>query len=292
MKKNVLKLTVATFGIIGAGIILFNAAAEIALAANNGKVEKVPTSYQVSDSLETAVLNLETTKDVGEKVNYSVSMDSLNTGTPTDTDLTMEEAAETGNQYLKNIYGLDLEGAYVYMSYNPGTVTFPRAFWSGVVLFQKEQKPESTKWTYMIDAVTGELFTTCHDRRLDANVSLDYDAALEKDYHLYEELAQTKIEECKLMDCPVDMVEYNCQGYSGNDPTIAVDVIGENGESINMSFSRYDQMFLGLLTDTSRTVTESALERTVGEEKFSEAEEIEAEEIEGYTITWTTRVAE
>ena len=51
-------------------------------------------------------------------------------------------------------------------------------------------------------------------------------------------------------------------------------------------------MFLGLLTDTSRTVTESALERTVGEEKFSEAEEIEAEEIEGYTITWTTRVAE
>ena len=93
MKKNVLKLTVATFGIIGAGIILFNAAAEIALAANNGKVEKVPTSYQVSDSLETAVLNLETTKDVGEKVNYSVSMDSLNTGTPTDTDLTMEEAA-------------------------------------------------------------------------------------------------------------------------------------------------------------------------------------------------------
>ena len=79
MKKNVLKLTVATFGIIGAGIILFNAAAEIALAANNGKVEKVPTSYQVSDSLETAVLNLETTKDVGEKVNYSVSMVSLNT---------------------------------------------------------------------------------------------------------------------------------------------------------------------------------------------------------------------
>ena len=89
------------------------------------------------------------------------------------------------------------------------------------------------------------------------------------------------------MDCPVDRVEYNCQGYSGNDPTIAVDVIGENGESVNMSFSRYDQMFLGLITDTSRTVTESALERTVGEEKFSEAEEIE-----GYTITWTTRVAE
>ena len=137
----------------------------------------------------------------------------------------------------------------------------------------------------MIDAVTGELFTTCHDRRLDANVSLDYDAALERDYHLYEELAQTKIEECKLMDCPVDRVEYNCQGYSGNDPTIAVDVIGENGESVNMSFSRYDQMFLGLITDTSRTVTESALDNMVGE-----MVSVEEEKVEDDTITWTTSI--
>ena len=112
MKKNVLKLTAATFAIIGTGIILFNSAAEMALAANNGKVEKVPTSYQVSDSLETALPKPETKEEDGGKVNYFVSMDSLNTGTPTDTDLTMEEAAETGNQYLKNIYGLDLEGQH------------------------------------------------------------------------------------------------------------------------------------------------------------------------------------
>lgn len=83
-----------------------------------------------------------------------VSMGSLNTGMPTDTDLTMEKAAEAGNQYFENIIGLDLEGAYIYMSYNPGTETFPRAFWAGDVLFQKEQTPESTRWTYMMDAVT------------------------------------------------------------------------------------------------------------------------------------------
>ena len=46
-------------------------------------------------------------------------------------------------------------------------------------------------------------------------------------------------------------------------------------------------MFLGLITDTSRTVTESALEGIVGEEKFSEVEEID-----DYAITWTTRFAE
>lgn len=284
-QKNILKLTAATFAIIGAGTIFFYLAAETTLAANNGKVEKVPTSYQVSDSPETVLPQSEIEEESGEKTNYSVSMDSLNTGTPTDMDLTMEEAAEAGARYLKNIFGLNLEGAYVYMSYSPGTETFPRAFWSGDVLFEKEQTPESTRWGFFIDAVTGELFNIGYDRQLDVSVPLGYDAALEKDYSLYAELAKKKAEECQLLDSPVDRVEYNCQGYSGNDPDIAVDVIGENGEIVNMSFSRYDQLFLGLITDTSRKVTESALDRAVGE-----VESIEAEKVEDEVITWTTRV--
>lgn len=39
-----------------------------------------------------------------------------------------------------------------------------------------------------------------------------------------------RAEECKLIDGSVDRVEYNCQGYSGNDPTITVDIISKNGE--------------------------------------------------------------
>lgn len=284
-QKNILKLTAATLAIIGAGTILFNAAAEVTLAANNGKVESIPTTYQVSDSLETKLPKSEIKGESSRKVNYSVNMDSLNTGTPTDVDLTMEEAAETGAQYLRNIFGLDLEGAYVYMSYCPGTETFPRAFWSGDVLFQKEQTPESTRWTYMMDAVTGELFNICYGRGLDVNVPLGLDEALEKDYSVYAELAKKKTEECKLIDSPVDRVEYNCQGYAGNDPTIAVDVIGRNGEIVNMSFSRYDQIFLGFITDTSRKVTESALDSAVGE-----VVDIETENIDGSTVTWTTSV--
>ncbi len=279
-QKNIFKLTAATFAIIGAGTLLFHSAAEMTLAANNGRVEEVPTSYQVSDSLETALPKSETKEEDGVKVNYSVSMDSLNTGTPTDTDLTMEEAAEAGNQYLKNIYGLDLEGAYVYMSYCSGTETFPRAFWAGDVLFQKERNPESTRWTYLLDAVTGELFDICYGRQLDVSVPLGYDAALEKDYHQYAELAQKKVEECKLMNSPVDKVVYNCQGYSGNDPTITVDVIGEDGTMVNMSFSRYDQVFLGLYTDTSRKITESALERLAGK-----VENVDTEKVEDITIS-------
>ena len=289
-QKETLKLTAATFAIIGAGTILFNSAAEVTLAANNGKVEKVPTSYQVADSLETTLPKVtENGRDQEsssvKKVNYTLSMDDLNTGTPTDTDLTMEEAAEAGAAYLKKIFGVDLEGAYVYMSYYPGTETFPRAFWSADVLFQKEQTPESTRWTYMIDAVTGELFNICHSRRLEVNVPLGYDKALEKDYSIYAELARKKVEEWKLIDSPVEKVEYNCQGYSGNDPTIAVNVIGKNGEIINMDFSRYDQTFLGLITDSSRKVTESALENL-----FGEMESVESEKVEENTVTWTTSI--
>ena len=108
-QKDILKLTAATFAIIGAGTILFNSAAEVTLAANNGKVEKVPTSYQVADSLETTLPKVtEDRRDKesgGVKVNYMLSMDSLNTGTPTDTDLTMEEAAEAGRQYFRAGFG-------------------------------------------------------------------------------------------------------------------------------------------------------------------------------------------
>lgn len=284
-RMKTLKLSAAAIALIGAGTIIFNIATETAMAARAGQTQTVPTSYPVSNSLETSLPETETNIESDGKVNYHVSMDSLNTGTPTYTDLTMEEAAEVGKQYLGNIFGLDLECAYVYMSYCPGTETFPRAFWSGDVLFEEEQTPESTRWTYMIDAVTGELFNIGYGRKLDVSVPLVYDAALEKDYGIYAELAKKKAEECKLIDSPVDRVEYNCQGYSGNDPTITMDVIGKNGEIVNMSFSRYDRIFLGLITDTSLKVTESALDNAVGE-----VETIEMENIEGSTVTWTTRV--
>lgn len=299
-QKNMLKLTAATLAIIGAGTIAFHLASEVTLAANEGKVEKVATTYQVPDSSQTALPadgekerkeesqeKTKEKKDEGKTINYQLSMDDLNTGTPADTDLTMEEAAEIGAGYLKEIYGLDLDGAYVYMSYYPGTETFPRPFWSADVLFEKEQKPESTRWDYMVDAVTGELFDISHARQLGVSVPLGMDAALEKDYGQYAELAKKKVAECKLIDASVNRVEYNCQGYQCNDPTITVDVIGENGEIVNMTFSRYDQAFLGLITDTSRKISESALEHLAGE-----TENVETERVGDDTVTWTMSMVE
>lgn len=265
LTKNFLVSGAATFAIIGAGTILFNMATQTVMASGFEEVETVPTSYQVLSDSAVTLPESETKSEDGENVNYQVSMDSLNTGRPTEADLTMEEAAMAGGQYLKNIFGLDLKGAYVYMMYNPGTETFKRAFWAGDVLFEEAQTPESTRWTFMIDAVTGELFNISHSRQLDVTLSLGPDAALEKDYGTYAQLARKHVERCGLIDGPIDRVEYGCQGYAGNDPDITVDVIGENGKVVIMSFSRYDQALLGIITDTSLKISESSMEDAVGE---------------------------
>lgn len=264
-RKNFLALSAATCSIIGAGTILFNVATQNVMAAGFGKVEKIPTSYQAPTDLADILPEPETKNEGREKVNYHLSMDSLNTDNPTETDLTMEEAAKVGEKYLQDIFGLDLEGTYVYMSYSPGTETFQRPFWSGDVLLEKEQKPESTRWTYMVDAVTGELFNIGYGRNLDVDVSLEYDAALEKDYDVYAKLARKNVKRWGLIDGPVDRVDYNCQGYSGNDPDITVNVFGKNGKRVIMTFSRYDQAFLGLITDTSWKISEASMEDVVGE---------------------------
>lgn len=132
-----------------------------------------------------------------------------------------------------------------------------------------------------------ELFDISYGRQLGVSVPLGMDAALEKDYSQYAELAKKKVAECKLIDGSVDRVEYNCQGYQGNDPTVAVDVVGENGEIANMTFSKYDQTFLGLITDTSRKVSESALEHLA-----EEAEDLETERVGDDTVTWKTSIIE
>ena len=264
-RKNFLVLSAGALAIIGAGTIAFNATTQSVMAAEFGKVEKIPTSYQVAATLTSPQPETEAKKVPEKKANYHVSMDDLNTDKPTKADLTMKEAARIGEQYLKDIFGLDMEGAYVYMTYSPGTETFEQAFWSGDVLFQKKQTPEATRWDFMIDAVTGELFNIGYAEQLDVDVPLEADAALEKDYSTYAKLARNNVEKFGLMNSKVDRVEYGCQGYAGNDPDIAVNVIGENGEIVNMCFSRYDQKLLGIITDSSRKITDAALDNAVGE---------------------------
>ena len=205
-RKN-LKLTASAFVLIGAVTLLFHTAAKAAAAASLSGKEEVRVAYPVSAESGTAPEE-ESRK---AKSSYHVEMDSLNKGTPEKTDLTMEEAAEAGISYLEEIFERDFTDANVFMMYDSGTETFPRAFWVGDVLFEREQKPESTRWTFFLDAVTGELFIASFGRMLDVTVPLEPDYALENDYGIYEKLAREFAERFHLVEGEISSVSYNCQ---------------------------------------------------------------------------------
>lgn len=58
---------------------------------------------------------------------------------PSEKDLSQEKAAEMGAQLLWKMFGVKLDGATIYMGYDPGTATFPRESWSGDVRFGKSR---------------------------------------------------------------------------------------------------------------------------------------------------------
>lgn len=181
--------------------------------------------------------------------------------------------------------GFDKEGANVYMSYDSGTVTFPRAFWDGDVRFGEEVKTDDDTWHFFIDAVTGELFMLSCSETLDVDVQLGYDSSLENNYGVYAEAAKEIAERCDLVGGPVADVKYGSQGYGSNNPDITMEVYGENGQIANLTFSRYNQRFLGLITDTSRVITDRAMEDLMKED--AEATDWQTETLEdGSVIQW------
>lgn len=238
----------------GAGAGVFGMAASAAAAAQLGSVQKVPTSYPAVEASAQKAPKGETS------LRYHVMESGLNREMPTGAVLPMEEAAAVGMKYLEDIFGFEKDGANVYMSYDSGTITFPRAFWSGSVRFGKEEPTDDDTWSFFIDAVTGELFNLGCTETLKADVPLGYDASLEKNYEVYAKLAKEVAERCKLVDGKVENVAYGSQGYGGNNPDITMEVYGENGQMALLSFSRYNQRLLGILTDTSRVITDKALE--------------------------------
>ena len=287
--RNYLKVVAAALLVSGIGAGIFEMAASAAAKTQFESVQKVPTSYQVpAVVLGPDVPSVSEAEKTEETLQYHVLESSMNTGTPTGTDLTMEEAAALGMKYLEDIFGFDTEGMNVYMMYNSGTPTFPRAFWSGDVRFGEEVLTDDDTWSFFLDAVTGELFNIGCTETLDVDVPLGYDASLETNYGVYAELAREVAERCNLVGGPVADVTYGTQGYGSNNPDITMEVHGENGQIVIISFSRYNQRLLGIITDTSRVITDRAMEDLMKEDE--EATDWQTETLEdGTVIKWRGR---
>lgn len=255
--RNILAVAAAVLAVSGIGAGIFSMMAEGAVQAGMIETEKVPTSYHVP-----AVVSVPVPETVDERaeVNYHVSMSMFNKETPTEIDLSMEEAAALGIKYLEEIMDFDAEGADVYMDYSGGTVTFPRAFWSGDVRFGKQEKTDEDTWGFFIDAVTGELFMISCAETLDVDVPLGYDSSLEENCDIYLNKARELAERFDLVGSTVTNAVYGSQGYGSNNPDISIEVEGDNGQKVIITFSRYNQRLLGIITNTSREVTEKAME--------------------------------
>lgn len=241
--KKSKKIILSAIVTIGVSTFLFQGFTQMAVKDEMGKTDIIPTSYTVhADSLPNTVQN--NLPEGYKKANYTIKpidLEYYRNQKPTDKDMTKEDAAEVGAQALWEIFGLDLKGQVIEMGYHLPTENLPRSNWYADVLINGERS-----YYFCVDSVTGELFDIGYSRTLKENVSVSFDAVIDKNPQEYVTLAKDLAKKYNVVHGAVESAEYNGQGYSGNDPTISIDIIGENGEIALMTFSRYDKALLGI----------------------------------------------
>lgn len=245
-KHGLKKTLLAAAVVIGSGTLLFQGLTQAATEIEGNRSSTVPTSYAsvAGDPPPAAQSGL---PEGYRKANYSVGAIDLEyylDQAPTSKDMNREEAAEIGARTLWEIFGLDLEDQAIEIGYQRATESLPRSNWYADVLIEGQRT-----YSFSVDSVTGELFSAGWARTLDNPVSVAFDAALQRNPQEYVDLAKRLAEKYNVVNGAVKTAEYNGQGYSGNDPTISVNVTGENGEIALMSFSRYDRALLGIVYD-------------------------------------------
>lgn len=258
-KQGRIRMLVSAFALTGVCSALAYGISSSVLAMELSRKETIPTSYPVAEE-QTKNAENSKNKEMGP-VDYKVLADELyGNEQPGKNELGMEDAAQMGVNMIEQLYDVDLKDAYVYMGYSAGTITFPRAFWSGDIrLTDAERKPGDICYGFSIDAVTGEYFNGSMDRNIQAQASLGLDSSLENSSGEFAQAAVAFVNSKGLLRTPAAKVEYHCQGYAGNDPDITFLVYGEDGERVNVTFSRYDKAFKGFLSESSLTISEKAL---------------------------------
>ncbi len=262
--KHVKKSVLAAAMIIGASTMMFQGFTQLAVSAEYNKTNTIPTSY-VSYMEQPSGTAKNSLPEGYKKANYTVrdiDLEYYRNQIPTSKDMAKKDAAEIGAQALWSVYGLSLEGQVVEMGYQSPTGSFPRSSWYADVLINGERS-----YYFEVDSVTGELFGVGYSRTLNQNVSIAFDAALDKNPQEYAALAKKTADKLNVVHGTVASVEYNGQGYGNNDPDITFNIKGENGEVALMTFSRYDKALLGIGYSAGYKYTLEQVERFEQEAK-------------------------
>ncbi|OME92836.1 MULTISPECIES: hypothetical protein [Paenibacillus] len=242
-RKKFKKTILAATAIIGASTLLFQGFTQAATATEFKKTNTIPTSYSNYAAGSSQAVPNSLPKGY-QKANYkigAIDLEYYRNQKPTSKDMPKEEAAEIGARVLWEVFGLNLEGQVIEMGYEQPAESLPRSRWYADVLVNGKRS-----YSFSVDSVTGELFDIVHGRTLDKKVSVAFDPALDKNPQEYVALAKKLAEKYNVVHGPIKSVAYNGQGYSDNDPTISLDIKGEDGEIALMTFSRYDKALLGI----------------------------------------------
>lgn len=242
-RKSLKKTVLAAVLIIGASTMAFQGITQVIAEAEYNEKNLIPTSYandadQYSETVQNSL------PEGYKKANYTIEtidLEYYKSQKPTSKDIAKEDAAEIGAQALWNTFGINLDGQVIEMGYHEANEGLPRSSWDAAVIINGERS-----YYFSVDSVTGELFSIGRSRTLNENVSVAFDASLEKNPQEYIDLAKKTAETLNIVHGPVASVEYNSQGYGNNDPEISLDVKGENGEIALVTFSRYDKALKGI----------------------------------------------
>lgn len=242
--------------LIGACAVAFNTMAGAAAAGELGKTRTVPTEYA-------AVKTAAPLPGDGlyQKPAFSVHVDSARQ--PDANAIRAQEAADIGARMIYYAYNVDMDGAVFAMEYVPVDENIRRAYWQGTF-----EAADGAEYYFNVDAITGEEFAALRARTLKESADLGFDRGLEENPDAYLALARQYAERFHLVGDAVESVTYAGQGYTNNDPTIDIDVLGADGLKGRLSFSRHDQALLTVEFNAS------CIERAYFEQKCQqEAEE-------------------
>ncbi len=243
-RNNLSKVVIGTVVAIGICTLTFSSMTKSVKAAVVNKTEIIPTTYSTTAS---------DAKDVLKgyvKAAYKVTISKISCKT-TKNDISAEAAAELGAQDLWRLFGVDMNGKTIEMTYHSVSSTQLRAEWLGMISVNKK-----LSYWFLIDAVTGECRNTSQDKYISGNINVGFDKELDKNPEQYTSLAKEVAEKYKLVSGKVVSAEYAGQGYIGNNdgsaknPEIDILVTSDNGKQAQLTFSRYNQEFLQVSYDS------------------------------------------
>ncbi|MEC0238297.1 hypothetical protein P4H66_00235 [Paenibacillus dokdonensis] len=235
MKKVVLGSVAA----IAVCAMVFGGISQTVKAAEIGKTQVVPTTYNLPYTAPAS----NTPSDYVKK-DYKVKL--IGKDQPTQNDMKMEEAAELASQNLWRIYGVDLSGRTVEMTYEPISKIKLRATWNADVKIN-----DDLSYSIAVDAITGENHSAAKWIYHNAKIPEGMDIKLLKNNEEYQSLAKAAAEKYQLVAGKVASVEYSGQGYSTNrkgnkNSDISFHVTSDKGEVAQVSFSRYNKELLNM----------------------------------------------